>query len=57
MMHEPSDDDHQINNSSIQSQQSELQDQLNEQPKSKLDDNLSKPNSKIVKQTTIDYYV
>lgn len=28
-----------------------------EQPKSKLVDNLSKNNSKLVKQTTIDYYV
>lgn len=29
----------------------------NDEPKSKLVDNLSKTNSKLVKQTTIDYYV
>lgn len=53
-INEPSEE-HNIKNSTKQSQ-SEIQDQLHE-PKSKLVDNLSKNNKKIVKQTTIDYYV
>lgn len=40
-----------------QIQDQQQQQQYEEQPKSKLVDNLSKTNSKLVKQTTIDYYV
>lgn len=50
-------DEHKINGTN--QTQSEIQDQQSGQPKSKSvdDNNLSTTNPKIVKQTTIDYYV
>lgn len=47
------DDDNSVNDEAQKPQP----EQEHEQPKSKLVDNLSKNNSKLVKQTTIDYYV